>query len=313
MARIRSIKPEFPQSESMGRVSRESRLCFVLLWTLADDEGRLRGNSRMLASLLFPYDDDAPSLIDGWLQELEGENCIVRYQVEGTNYLEVSKWLIHQKIDKPSKSKIPPPDQGSRILANPRESSWLDQGSRIKDQGSKEVDQGGGGEGEDADSLREPERAPIVKPEPPVFPELKTDDPPEKPVKPKAKASGNVTVADLMAMGVNEQHAKDWIKARGAPLTLTALNGMKREVAKAGIELPLAVQICAEKGWRGFNASWYWQAAAANISPPSGGCMPRIDPQEASRQRERQLARRMLGIDTDDAGFIDAETREISA
>ena len=59
MARIRTIKPEFPQSESMGRVSRDARLCFVMLWTIADDSGRLRGNSRMLASLLFPYDDDA--------------------------------------------------------------------------------------------------------------------------------------------------------------------------------------------------------------------------------------------------------------
>ena len=138
MARIRTIKPEFPQSESMGRVSREARLCFVLLWTIADDEGRLRGNSRMLASLLYPYDDDAPSLIDGWLTELEREGCIVRYSVDGASYLQIAKWLSHQKIDKPSKSKIQPFDESSRIFANPRESSPLDQGSRIKDQGAKD-------------------------------------------------------------------------------------------------------------------------------------------------------------------------------
>ncbi len=46
MARIRSIKPEFPQSESMGNVSRDARLTFIQLWTLADDSGRLRGSSR---------------------------------------------------------------------------------------------------------------------------------------------------------------------------------------------------------------------------------------------------------------------------
>ena len=107
MARIRSIKPEFPQSESMGNVSRDARLTFLQLWTIADDSGRLRGNSRMLASLLFPYDDDAPSLIDGWLSELEGEGCIVRYKADGQSYIEICKWLIHQKIDKPSASKIP--------------------------------------------------------------------------------------------------------------------------------------------------------------------------------------------------------------
>lgn len=136
MARIRTIKPEFPQSESMGNVSRDARLCFVLLWTLADDSGRLRGNSRMLASLLFPYDDDAPGLIGGWLDELERERCITRYQVDGSSYVEIAKWLSHQKIDKPTPSKLPAFDGCSRILANPRESSSLDQGP--KDQGPKD-------------------------------------------------------------------------------------------------------------------------------------------------------------------------------
>jgi hypothetical protein len=135
MARIRTIKPEFPQSESMGRVSRESRLCFIMLWTLADDSGRLRGHSRMLASLLFPYDADAPSLIDDWLSELESERCIIRYVADGTSYVEICNWLNHQKIDRPSPSKIPPSDEQSRTIAKPRETSSedLDQGSRIKE------------------------------------------------------------------------------------------------------------------------------------------------------------------------------------
>jgi len=42
MARIRTIKPEFPHSESMGRVSRDARLLFVMLFTIVDDEGRAR-------------------------------------------------------------------------------------------------------------------------------------------------------------------------------------------------------------------------------------------------------------------------------
>lgn len=139
MARIRTIKPEFPQSESMGRVSREARLLFIMLWTLADDVGRLRGSSRMLASLLYPYDDDAPKLIDDWLDELDREGCLIRYTIERDTYIEICNWLIHQKIDKPSKSKIPGASEGSRILARVRESSSGD--LRIKDQGSK--DQGG--------------------------------------------------------------------------------------------------------------------------------------------------------------------------
>ena len=139
MARIRTIKPEMPQSQSMGRVSREARLCFILLWTLCDDEGRTRASSRMLASLLYPYDDDAPALICGWLTKLEREKSIIRYTVAGDDYIAVVNWTDHQKIDRPSKSKFPAPRnlaRKARIIASPREPSSLDQGP--KDQGSED-------------------------------------------------------------------------------------------------------------------------------------------------------------------------------
>ena len=141
MARIRTIKPEFPQSESMGRVSRDARLCFIELWTIADDSGRLRGSSRMLASLLFPYDDDAPGLMDAWLSELEKESCICRYSIEFNSYIQICKWQEHQKIDKPSPSKIPQFVEGSRILPEPSRSVVLGGEGKGRDQGE---DQGPG-------------------------------------------------------------------------------------------------------------------------------------------------------------------------
>lgn len=119
MARIRTIKPEFPQSESIGRISREARLLFVNLITIVDDAGRTRAPSRMLASLLYPYDDDVPSLIEGWLVELEAEGCIRRYDFEGATYLDLPNWLKHQKIDKPSKSRLPAFEEGSPITREP--------------------------------------------------------------------------------------------------------------------------------------------------------------------------------------------------
>jgi hypothetical protein len=67
----------------------------------------------LLASLLYPYDDDAPALIDGWLSELDREKQIRRYVVDGSEYLEVVKWLEHQKIDRPSASRLPPYREGS--------------------------------------------------------------------------------------------------------------------------------------------------------------------------------------------------------
>ncbi len=95
MARIRTIKPEFPQSESVGRLTRDARLLFIQLWTLCDDSGRARAASRMLASLLYPYDALPTESIDQWLSELEREQCIERYVVDGSTYLQVVNWKSH--------------------------------------------------------------------------------------------------------------------------------------------------------------------------------------------------------------------------
>lgn len=132
--RIRSIKPEFWQSESLSRVSREARLLFIGLFSACDDSGRTRAASRFLASLLFPYDEDAPKQIEGWLSELERERCVRRYVVDGNTYLEVPKWRDHQKIDKPSASKLPPFADDSRGFSE--DSRTVVVGSGIREQGT---------------------------------------------------------------------------------------------------------------------------------------------------------------------------------
>jgi hypothetical protein len=109
VGRIRCIKPEFPASESMGNVSRESRLLFIQLWTLADDSGRLRGNPRYLAHSLYPYDDDAERHIDLWLRELEAQECIRRYRHGRSSLIAIANWSLHQRIDHPKPSRFSEP------------------------------------------------------------------------------------------------------------------------------------------------------------------------------------------------------------
>jgi hypothetical protein len=121
MARIRTIKPEFPHSESVGRMSRDARLLFIQLWTIADDEGRARAAPRLVAGTLYPYDNDVTvELIEGWLDELAREQCIQRYAVGGTQYLQITNWLKHQKIDRGVASRLPaPPDATARGTRDP--------------------------------------------------------------------------------------------------------------------------------------------------------------------------------------------------
>jgi hypothetical protein len=134
--RIRTIKPEFWESETLGKVSRDARLLFIGLFNSSDDFGKSRASSRILASRLYPFDDDARALIPVWLGELEKAGCIRQFIADDVEYLWIPKWATHQKIDHPTKSKIP---DFSESLANPRESSReiaLDQGSGIRDQGN---------------------------------------------------------------------------------------------------------------------------------------------------------------------------------
>lgn len=139
MGRIRTIKPEFPQSESMGRLTREARLCFILLWTIVDDSGRTRASSKLLAGLLYPYDDDAAKRIPSWLDELRDEQCVNLYEVEGTTYLEIVKFNIHQKIDKPSQPKWPAFSEGSESIRGVVDEPSVTYGKGREGKGSRKV------------------------------------------------------------------------------------------------------------------------------------------------------------------------------
>ena len=136
--RIRTIKPEFWVSESIGRISREARLLFIGLWSFADDSGRGRGALPAISGALFPYDGDAHEKVSVWFAELEREGMVVRYKSEdGNTYYEIPKWLSHQKIEKPSKSKFPAfTEMSVKCRGVVGEMSPLEQGTGNRDQGS---------------------------------------------------------------------------------------------------------------------------------------------------------------------------------
>ncbi len=72
----------------------------------------------------------------------------------------------------------------------------------------------------------------------------------------------SLSASDLVNMGVDDEIARDFLavrKAKKAPLTATALNGIESEAAKAGITLSTALATCAVRGWQSFKAEWYTQ------------------------------------------------------
>ena len=81
-----------------------------MLFTMADDDGRLRGSTPIIISTCYPYDHDVkPKDVDKWIGELHKEGCVVRYEVNNATYLQIANWHKHQRIDKHTKSKFPAP------------------------------------------------------------------------------------------------------------------------------------------------------------------------------------------------------------
>ncbi len=58
-------------------------------------------------------------------------------------------------------------------------------------------------------------------------------------------------------------------KAKRAPLTATALDGIEREASKAGLSLQQALQTCCARGWQGFKADWVAGQKPGVVMPQS--------------------------------------------
>lgn len=107
MARIRSVKPETFMSDTLARLPVEARWTFVGLWTYCDDEGRGRGDARLVKAAVWPLEDVASSAVAGHLRQLEAARLICQYEIDGKPYLHVVNFAEHQKPQHPAKSKHP--------------------------------------------------------------------------------------------------------------------------------------------------------------------------------------------------------------
>lgn len=128
MPRIRTIKPEFPEDETLGAVSRDARLLFILIWTRCDDYGRFRASPVLLRASLFPYDEDVTAKqIDAWLGELSETGRVLLYEVDNQSYGWVVRWGEHQRVDNAGKPLCPaPPGPDPPQVAAARRDSPLD-------------------------------------------------------------------------------------------------------------------------------------------------------------------------------------------
>lgn len=110
MPRIRSIKPEMWGSGDIAPLSRDARLLFVGLISMADDDGRFLGSLAAINGHVFPNDDLPPAKVGKWLGELCEVGVAHLYRVGGVQYGVLPNWHKHQVINRHTKSTLPEPD-----------------------------------------------------------------------------------------------------------------------------------------------------------------------------------------------------------
>ena len=115
----------------------------------------------------------------------------------------------------------------------------------------------------DADAM-----PPTPTPTPTPVEEEKTKTP-----RKRGAAAQLVSLSDLMAEGVERQHAVDWLatrKVKNLPLTQTAWEDAKAEAVKAGITPAAAVAMSAAQSWAGFKESWLHPQTGRNAPQQAG-------------------------------------------
>jgi len=92
MEQMRSIKNLIFDNDAMGELPPLARLLFAGLWTMVDDKGRMEDNPRKIKKVIMGFDDVSAGLVDEMLQNLHDRHFIVRYSVNGSNYIQVNNF-----------------------------------------------------------------------------------------------------------------------------------------------------------------------------------------------------------------------------
>lgn len=101
MARIRTIKPEFWEDETLAELPPPARLLFIATWNFADDAGVLKASPAWLKAKAFPYDEALRvSEVKKWCDSLIKIRMLVPIDYNNESYYLIRTFRKHQIIDK---------------------------------------------------------------------------------------------------------------------------------------------------------------------------------------------------------------------
>ncbi|HLS01472.1 MAG TPA: hypothetical protein VK054_05740, partial [Beutenbergiaceae bacterium] len=122
--RIRSIKPEFWRSTDISNLSIEDRLLFIGLWSYVDDNGVGRFDTAIIAADLFAHDlardpIETLSRVSTGCNRLAEQGLLTLYRSENQDFVFITNWEAHQRVNNPNKPRFPRPDAETATLLRP--------------------------------------------------------------------------------------------------------------------------------------------------------------------------------------------------
>lgn len=110
----RMITPNIWRNDKFGYLSITAKLLFIGMFSIADDDGRLKALPKYLKANIFPYDDITIDDISKYRKECEQNNLVHCYRNGNCDYIYLSGWYEHQHIRKDlyKPSKLPTPPTG---------------------------------------------------------------------------------------------------------------------------------------------------------------------------------------------------------
>lgn len=236
--RIRTVKPEFWQDEDLAEISETARLVAIGLLNMADDEGFFNANEKLVSSLLFPLTEPSVSIHECLNQLVRSGYLKLHPCKKGKKvYGQVVNFLKHQKVNRPSPSKI-------KDLIQFNDGSLNDHGGITvgKEQGTGNREQGTGIMEMEGDSQKRHE--------------------PASPAKADQK-SEELNFDQFRMMDMTEGQINELKKIRrdnkGGKITQRVINALAKEFNLSidrGLSIEDILDEWASRGWKSYKDEW---------------------------------------------------------
>lgn len=125
----RMVYAQLAENKSFALMSDKAQILYVFMIVLADDEGRLKGDSELLRAKVFPFKPDITIAdMKGFTKEIAKAGLIKWYKDGDNYYIQHPNWEKYQilRADRTKPSNIPTPSNDNQMSTKrPRKISKL--------------------------------------------------------------------------------------------------------------------------------------------------------------------------------------------